>query len=313
MEKRGVFTRVRHGVYASTTTVLSTELELKAQWLSLQPNLMAAERISDPSLVADAVVSHTTAAEVWEIGDLWPDGIHFTVNRRRRSRQTDVQFHRADLADADWFVHPTSGLPITTVPRTILDLAQSGHEPDHLLHLVADAGRKYLLTEQELLDSFSGHEDSFRLDQGDRSGLKELVDECFIDTKTAQQTRLLVEETMRPLQEQLEAIVKPLMQSLSWKNAMPAPEMTVFSELAETMKKTASLPNISKNMWSEIYPPETLSSVLSTSLPHTQVSPPEKQRESTETNESNSETKKDTRPNRQRFEEGSENTQQEPQ
>ncbi|CAB0665441.1 hypothetical protein CIP107567_02076 [Corynebacterium diphtheriae] len=36
---------------------------------------------------------------------------------------------------------------------------------------------------------------------------------------------------------------------------MPAPEMTVFSELAETMKKTASLPNISKNMWSEIYPP----------------------------------------------------------
>nr|WP_269146776.1 type IV toxin-antitoxin system AbiEi family antitoxin domain-containing protein [Corynebacterium diphtheriae] len=313
LEKRGVFTRVRHGVYASTTTVLSTELELKAQWLSLQPNLMAAERISDPSLVADAVVSHTTAAEVWEIGDLWPDGIHFTVNRRRRSRQTDVQFHRADLADADWVVHPTSGLPITTVPRTILDLAQSGHEPDHLLHLVADAGRKYLLTEQELLDSFSGHEDSFRLDQGDRSGLKELVDECFIDTKTAQQTRLLVEETMRPLQEQLEAIVKPLMQSLSWKNAMPAPEMTVFSELAETMKKTASLPNISKNMWSEIYPPETLSSVLSTSLPHTQVSPPEKQRESTETNESNSETKKDTRPNRQRFEEGSENTQQEPQ
>ncbi|AVH82673.1 type IV toxin-antitoxin system AbiEi family antitoxin domain-containing protein [Corynebacterium diphtheriae] len=332
LEKRGVFTRVRHGVYASTTTVLSTELELKAQWLSLQPNLMAAERISDPSLVADAVVSHTTAAEVWEIGDLWPDGIHFTVNRRRRSRQTDVQFHRADLADSDWVVHPASGLPITTVPRTILDLAQSGHEPDHLLHLVADAGRKYLLTEQELLDSFSGHEDSFGLDQGDRSGLKELVDECFIDTKTAQQTRLLVEEAMRPLQEQLEAIVKPLTQSLSWKNAMQAPlqqhlaqlispipsamqvpEMTVFSELAETMKKTASLPNISKNMWSEIYPPETLSSVLSTSLPRTQVSPPEKQRESTETNESNSEAKKDARPNRQRFEEGSENTQQEPQ
>lgn len=199
------------------------------------------------------------------------------------------------------------------MPRTILDLAQSGHEPDHLLHLVADAGRKYLLTEQELLDSFSGHEDSFGLDQGDRSGLKELVDECFIDTKTAQQTRLLVEEAMRPLQEQLEAIVKPLMQSLSWKNAMQVPEMTVFSELAETIKKTASLPNISKNIWPEIYPPETLSSVLSTSLPHTQVSPPEKQRESTETNESNSEAKKDTRPNRQRFEEGSENTQQEPQ
>nr|WP_241504739.1 hypothetical protein [Corynebacterium diphtheriae] len=86
----------------------------------------------------------------------------------------------------------------------------------------------------------------------------------------------MVEETMRPLQEQLEAIVKPLMQSLSWKNAMQVPEMTVFSELAETMKKTASLPNTSKNMWPEIYPPETLSSVLSTSLPHTQVSPPEK-------------------------------------
>ena len=90
LERRGVFVRVRHGVYASATTALSAELELKAQWLALRPSLMAAERISDSSLVAEAVVSHTTAAEMWEIGDLWPDGFHFTVSHRRRSRQTDV-------------------------------------------------------------------------------------------------------------------------------------------------------------------------------------------------------------------------------
>lgn len=164
LAERGALVRVRHGVYANAAPTLSPELEVKAQWLALRPELMAADRANDPTLAVEAVVSHTTAAEIWGIGDLWPDGIHFTVSDRRRSRQPDIRFHRADLTDTDWTIHPGSGLPVTTVTRTIVDLAQAGHEPGHLLGLVADAGRKSLLSEQGLLDAFSGHEDSFGVD-----------------------------------------------------------------------------------------------------------------------------------------------------
>lgn len=62
---RGVLTRVRHGVYATTGTSPSAALEVKAHWLALRPELMAAERTGDPYLAAEAVVSHTTAAEMW--------------------------------------------------------------------------------------------------------------------------------------------------------------------------------------------------------------------------------------------------------
>lgn len=123
---RGVLARVRHGIYATTGTSSSAVLEVKAHWLALRPKLMAAERTGDPHLAAEAVVSHTTAAEMWGIGDLWPDGAHLTVRSRRRSRQPDVQFHRADLGDEDWVLHPVSSLPITTAARTIADLAAAG-------------------------------------------------------------------------------------------------------------------------------------------------------------------------------------------
>ncbi|KAA8728464.1 hypothetical protein F4V58_00965 [Corynebacterium phocae] len=179
LEKRGVFVRIRHGVYSSATTPLSPELELKAQWLALRPELMAADRTGDPALAAEAVVSHTTAAEMWGIGDLWPDGIHFTVRNRRRSRHSDVRFHLAKLINADWTFHPQTELPVTTVSRTLADLAQADHEVDHLLGLIADAGSKSLLDEQDLLDALAGHEDALGVAQGDRTGLRNLLRDYF--------------------------------------------------------------------------------------------------------------------------------------
>ena len=189
MAERGALVRVRHGVYANIATTLSAELEVKAQWLALRPELMAAERVSDPVLAAEAVVSHTTAAEMWWIGDLWPDGIHFTVSDRRRSRQLDVRFHRAYLADADWVVHPEIGLLMITVARTIADLVQDGHETDHLLTLVADAGRKSLLEEDEMLDALAGHEDPLGVDRGDRRGLKTLLEDYFPEDRVVRRAR----------------------------------------------------------------------------------------------------------------------------
>lgn len=80
LEKRGGLIRVRHGVYATVGTVMSPALDVKAQWLALRPEMMAADRIHNLTFASESVISHTTAAELWGIGDLWPDGIHFTVN-----------------------------------------------------------------------------------------------------------------------------------------------------------------------------------------------------------------------------------------
>lgn len=216
LEKQGNLIRVRHGVYASSAVTMSAELELKAEWLALKPHLMAAERMSTPSLAEEAVISHTTAAEFWEIGDLWPDGAHFTVQRRRQSRQAGVQFHRSDLTLSEWIIHPAAGLPITTVARTIFDLAQSGYEPEHLLSLVADAGSKSLLDEQELLGYFAGREDAFGLKRGDQSGLNELLSKYSLEAKTIRQTRLLIDEALRPIQEQMSQLMNSIMATPSW-------------------------------------------------------------------------------------------------
>ncbi|MGQ4533961.1 type IV toxin-antitoxin system AbiEi family antitoxin domain-containing protein [Dermabacteraceae bacterium P13115] len=186
LEKSGVLARIRHGVYASSTVTQSSELEVKAHWLALRPEMMAADRTSEPSAV-EAVVSHTTAAEMWGIGDLWPDGAHFTVRYRKRSRQVDVRFHRADLAEDEWVIHPSSGLPITTVARTVFDLAQAGHEPEHLRTLIYDAAHKTLLTnEGELIDYFAGCEEALGVERGDTRGLTSLLKGYFPEDREAQ-------------------------------------------------------------------------------------------------------------------------------
>ncbi|CAB0765703.1 hypothetical protein FRC0104_02379 [Corynebacterium diphtheriae] len=220
LAERGALVRVRHGVYANIATTLSAELEVKAQWLALRPELMAADRVSDPALASEAAVSHTTAAEMWGIGDLWPDGIHFTVSNRRRSRQTDVRFHRTDLGNKDWTIHPEIGLPMTTVARTIVDLAQDGHEADHLLALAADAGRKSLLEEDELLDALAGHEDALGADRGDRQGLKTLLDGYFPEDRVVRRARLVVDEALRPVQTQMDALMGALMPKIAWPEAI---------------------------------------------------------------------------------------------
>ncbi|OLT55256.1 hypothetical protein BJF89_16000 [Corynebacterium sp. CNJ-954] len=194
LTNHGVLVRVRHGVYATTATALSAELELKAQWLALQPELMAADRTSDAKLAAAAVVSHDTAADLWGIGDLWPDGAHFTVADRRQSRQPDVHFHRAALGDTDWTVHPDAGLPVTVVSRTIADLARAGHEPGHLLDMVADAARKRLVGEDELLESLDGLEAAFGVDAGDQDGMADLLAEYFPGEQPDKRTLSLFSE-----------------------------------------------------------------------------------------------------------------------
>ena len=238
---RGVLTRVRHGVYATTGTSPSAVLEVKAHWLALRPELMAAERTGDPYLAAEAVVSHTTAAEMWGIGDLWPDGAHFTVRSRRRSRQSGVRFHRADLGDDDWMLHPVSGLPVTTAARTITNLADEGHEPGYLLDLVADAAGASLVEKWELLEALTGKEEAFDLPAGDAAGLEDVLGEYFPAPELDGRMRAAIDEAVRPLREQIDTLMRSL-----------APRVTVGEDVAKMVAGTALPPGFTAALQEKI-------------------------------------------------------------
>lgn len=209
LEQRGVLFRVRHGVYASAGTPPSPELDIKAQWLAVRPEIMAADRTANLELDADSVVSHSTAADLWGVGDLWAEGIHFTVSKRRRTRQEEVHFHRAALEKRDWTIHPESGLPVTSVPRTVVDLAALGHEPDHLIGLIADAAHASLVTKDEMVTALAGSEEAFGLEKGDTHALGELLNPYFQSHWDAQTMRIAqdaMDQMLRPLREQIEEL-----------------------------------------------------------------------------------------------------------
>lgn len=61
------------------------------------------------------------------------------VSTRRQTRRRDIRLHRARLDRADWTI--VDGLPVTTVVRTITDLAGSGLDIGHLAHVLQDSLR----------------------------------------------------------------------------------------------------------------------------------------------------------------------------
>jgi len=81
----------------------------------------------------DAVLSHRSAAALW---DLLPAPARVEVTTLRRSASTPaIRVHRSrTLTERDRTTH--EGLPLTTVPRTLVDLADvlSAHRLERVLH-----------------------------------------------------------------------------------------------------------------------------------------------------------------------------------
>lgn len=132
---RGVIEQVEHGVYRLAGNAGSEHDALRASWLATEPEALAPERLVHPA--AGIVVSHRSAARLHDLGDVEADVVEFTSPRRRQSRRPWVRFHRAALSAAD--VTVVDGLPVTTVERTIADLAAAHLDGGHLGGVVADA------------------------------------------------------------------------------------------------------------------------------------------------------------------------------
>lgn len=116
MVERGRLERIARGVYRlvhSASSPLSPYREA----------ILWAQSHRGPRVA----LSHETALAVLGLTDTNPSTIQLTVPphaRLRRERPTRITIHRAPLARDDIIEH--EGLPVTSVSRTVIDLAQRG-------------------------------------------------------------------------------------------------------------------------------------------------------------------------------------------
>jgi len=111
--------------------------------------VLGAEVNEVDEVVWPAVASHGSAAYLWGLYRFAPEGIDVTAPiRRRATREFRVHFSSI-LAPEDR--REREGIPVTSVPRTLLDLA-IGTRPDRLERLLERA------EELELLDLVAVHD-----------------------------------------------------------------------------------------------------------------------------------------------------------
>lgn len=96
---------------------------------------------------AGAVASHETALSVYDLGDAMPAKIHITVPRPFRGRRSGVIVHHAPLSVGDRTVRDS--VPVTTVPRTLLDVASTS-DPSLVTRAVSEALERGLISRRGL-------------------------------------------------------------------------------------------------------------------------------------------------------------------
>jgi len=130
---RGRFQRVAPRVYRLTHFPSSPFEDLFVAWLRTGPN---------------SVISHDSALAVYELSDALPDAIHVTVPRTASRRRPGLRLHTQRLVSDDLTRY--MGLPVTTVPRTIADVAFSGLADELVIQAIHEALARGLTTETEL-------------------------------------------------------------------------------------------------------------------------------------------------------------------
>ncbi len=130
----GAAERIAHGVYRLRGTSADDHLAVRAAWLQLAPDTKVWEREPD-----QGVVSHRSAAAMYDLGELPADIHQFTLPVRRQTRRSDVRLYKAALADDEW--NKLDGLLVTRPARIAGDLLRTREDPGAVAHVIADALR----------------------------------------------------------------------------------------------------------------------------------------------------------------------------
>jgi predicted transcriptional regulator of viral defense system len=138
--RQGRLLRIRRGIYRLAAFPETPYADLIVAWLA------AGER---------AVVSHESALLLYGLTDLLPAEIHLTVPRTASRRQAGVRLHTARLSEDEvTFRH---GLPVTTLPRTLVDLIRSGIDAEWIHQAVRQALERGLVSETTLQEEANRH------------------------------------------------------------------------------------------------------------------------------------------------------------
>lgn len=131
--KTGRLLRVSRGVYRLAEFPETPHADLIIAWLA------AGE---------EAVVSHESALLLYGLTDLLPAEIHLTVPRTASRRLPGVRFHTAKLEPSE--IARRHGLPVTALPRTLIDLIRSGVPQEWVMQAVRQAVERGLVSERTL-------------------------------------------------------------------------------------------------------------------------------------------------------------------
>ncbi|MEU3985467.1 type IV toxin-antitoxin system AbiEi family antitoxin domain-containing protein [Streptomyces sp. NPDC026672] len=144
----GLLENVSRGVYLLTAGGTPRHVEMKAAWLRLQPKTFAWER---PAGHPDSgVVSHASACQLHELGDIPAPDVEITVPRRRTTNESFVRLRTAPLESSEITV--VDGLPVTTAGRTITDLLQAKADGGHIGGVIAEAEHRDLIALDDLAE-----------------------------------------------------------------------------------------------------------------------------------------------------------------
>ncbi len=132
----GRLERVRRGVYRLAPFPHSAHEDLFVAWLETGPN---------------SVISHDSALAFYELSDALPAAIHVTVSSTASRRHPGLQMHTNQISAED--ITHYDALPLTTVARTIVDVAAAGLAVELIEQAVEEAVSQGRVTPALLLSA----------------------------------------------------------------------------------------------------------------------------------------------------------------
>lgn len=134
----GNFTRVAHGIYRLVHFPSSPFEDL---FIALLRTGLS------------SVISHESALSIYDLSDIIPGEIHITVPRTASRRRRGIRLHTNQLKPED--VTWREGLKVTTVPRTIADVASTGLAKEFVHQAIQQAIQRGLTDRDALLEMAS--------------------------------------------------------------------------------------------------------------------------------------------------------------
>lgn len=132
--RAGHLERVRRGVYRLAPFPRSAHEDLFVAWLETGP---------------DSVISHDSALAFYELSDVLPAAIHVTVPATTSRRHPALRLHTNQISPLE--ITHYDALPVTTVARTIADVALAGLADELVEQAVEEAVHRGLVTPALLL------------------------------------------------------------------------------------------------------------------------------------------------------------------